>query len=399
MKQPDQEFVTDLISSNVAEMKISAIKEMAMLSARIEGAVSLSWGLPSFATPEYIREGVNQRLKDDPDIGKYSLPDGLPELREIVAQKHLEYTGVKVDPEQQVMITAGNMQAFSTLFHVITDPGDEIILTDPCFASHIQQIKLCGGTPVYWALDEANDWELNMDTLPGLINDMTKAIVIVSPSNPTGKIFSKAQLTQVAELAREHRLLLLVDDPYHHFCYENRGRYFNPASLEDLSEHIAYCYTFSKAYAMSGWRIGYMIIPPYIKERVLRVHDANIICAPRVSQVAAQVALTGAAGHLKDFESILAARRELICQRLDQVSHVFEYIKPEGAYYIFPRIVVEHDNARDFAIRLLNEAKVAVTPGSAFGPSGEHHVRMAYCVEEDVIDQAFDRIEAYFNRK
>jgi aspartate/methionine/tyrosine aminotransferase len=396
MKHTRQDFFTNLISSNVAEMKISAIKEMAMLSARTEGAVSLSWGLPSFTTPEYIREGVIQRLRDDPDIGKYSLPDGLPELREIVAQKHLVYTGVKVDPDEKVMITAGNMQAFNTLFHVIIDPGDEIILTDPCFASHIQQIKLCGGTSVYWALDEENDWELDMDALPGLINGKTKAIVIVSPSNPTGKIFSKAHLTQLAELAREHRLLLLVDDPYHHFCYENRDRYFNPASIEKLSEHIAYCYTFSKAYAMSGWRMGYMIIPAYIKERVLRVHDANIICAPRISQVAAHVALTGSAEHLEEFEAILAARRELICARLDQVSHVFEYIKPEGAYYIFPRIVADHYNARDFAIRLLKEAKVAVTPGSAFGPSGEHHVRMAYCVDEDMINMAFDRIEAYF---
>ena len=150
---------------------------------------------------------------------------------------------------------------------------------------------------------------------------------------------------------------------------------------------------------MSGWRMGYMIIPPYIKERVLRVHDANIICAPRISQVAAQVALTGSAAHLKEFESVLAARRELICKRLDQVSHVFEYNKPEGAYYVFPRIVAEHENARDFAIRMLNEAKVAVTPGSAFGPSGEHHVRMAYCVEEDMINLAFDRIEAHFSHE
>jgi aspartate/methionine/tyrosine aminotransferase len=149
---------------------------------------------------------------------------------------------------------------------------------------------------------------------------------------------------------------------------------------------------------MTGWRIGYMIVPEQLKREVLKVHDATIICAPRVSQVAALAALTIEPRHVTEFERILAGRRALICERLDRVAHVFQYAKPEGAYYVFPRIVAEHDDSVEFSVRLLEEAKVTVTPGSAFGPTGEHHVRMAYCVAEETIEKAFDRIEAYYGR-
>jgi aspartate/methionine/tyrosine aminotransferase len=149
---------------------------------------------------------------------------------------------------------------------------------------------------------------------------------------------------------------------------------------------------------MSGWRLGYMIVPEALKREVLKVHDATIICTPRISQVAGLAALTGEPTHLREFEEILARRRQLICDRLDRVPHVFRYHKPEGAYYVFPRIVARHEDSVGFSIGLLEAAGVAVTPGRAFGPSGEHHVRMAYCVSEETIETAFDRIERHFPR-
>jgi aspartate/methionine/tyrosine aminotransferase len=386
------------VSRCVSGIEISAIKEMAMRSAAIQGAVSLSWGLPSFRTPEPIRRVVAEQLEADPDIGKYALPDGLPALRRAVAGDHLAQTGIEVDPDRNVMITAGNMQGLNALFHVITDPGDEIIVTDPGFASHFQQIRLCGGRPVHWKMDESPDWALDVDALPGLVTDRTKAIVLVSPSNPTGKIFSEEELRRVGEIALARDLLILLDDPYCHFTYENRARYFNLASVAELSGHIAYLFTFSKTYAMSGWRLGYMIVPEALKREVLKVHDATIICTPRISQVAGLAALTGEPTHLRAFEEILAQRRQLICDRLDRVPHVFRYHKPEGAYYVFPRIVARHEDSVGFSIGLLETAGVAVTPGRAFGPSGEHHVRMAYCVSEETIETAFDRIERHFPR-
>jgi aspartate/methionine/tyrosine aminotransferase len=387
-----------VISKNVAAMSVSAIKDMAIRSARIEGAASLTWGLPSFRTPEHIRHAVERELKADPDIGKYALPDGLPHLRDLVAKKHMSATGIQIDPDENIMITAGNMQGLNALFHVLIDPGDEIIVTDPGFASHFQQIKLCGGRPVYWKMDEARGWSLDVDALPGLITDRTKAIVLVSPSNPTGKIFSEEELRRIGNIAKVRNLIIILDDPYSHFTYENRKRFFNLASVPELSENLAYLFTFSKTYAMSGWRLAYMIVPGFLKREVMKVHDATIICTPRISQVAGIAALSHEPIHLQEFEDILARRRDLICARLDAVSHVFDYVRPEGAYYVFPRILADHETAHEFSIRLLEDAKVTVTPGQAFGPTGEHHVRMAYCVDEETIERSFDRIEKFFPR-
>lgn len=385
-----------LVSKNVSNIAISAIKEMAIRSVRIEGAASLTWGLPSFRTPEHIRKAVERQLGADPDIGKYALPDGLSALRALVVKEHFAATGIDVDPDKNVMITAGNMQGMNALFHVLIDPGDEIIVTDPGFASHFQQIRLCGGRPVFWQMDESKAWSLDVDALPGLITDRTKALVLVSPSNPTGKIFSEDELRRIGRIAVARKLLIVLDDPYSHFTYENRHRYFNLAGVPELSEWLAYLFTFSKTYAMSGWRLGYMIVPECLKREVMKVHDATIICTPRISQVAGIAALTEEPTHLKEFEDILARRRSLICARLDAVPHVFDYVKPEGAYYVFPRILADHENAFEFSVRLLEEAKVTVTPGNAFGPTGEHHVRLAYCMEEEIIERAFDRIEKYF---
>ena len=386
------------ISRNVAAIEISAIKRMAIRGAKVEGAASLTWGLPSFRTPEPIRRAVAAQLEADPDIGKYALPDGLPALREAVAREHLAQTGIAVDPERNVMITAGNMQGVNALLHVILDPGDEVVVTDPGFASHFQQIRLCGGVPVYWKMDESRGWALDLEALPGLLGPRTKAILLVTPSNPTGKIFTEAELRRVGELAQERDLLVLLDDPYFHFTYENSASYFNLASVAALADRVAYLFTFSKTYAMSGWRLGYMIVSEELKREVLKVHDATIICTPRISQVAGLAALTGDQGHLRAFEETLGRRRRLICERLDAVPHVFDYVVPEGAYYVFPRVLVDHKDSDDFAVRLLVEARVVVTPGSAFGPGGEHHVRMAYCVSEQTIETAFDRIEARFGR-
>lgn len=391
-------FITDIVSTYVLESDVSAIKEMSTLSASIKGAVSLAWGLPSFRTPDYIRQGVKQLLDTDIDAGKYTLPDGLPELRQLAVSEHKKKTGIDVDADENVMISAGNMQALNTLFHTMLDPGDEIILTDPCFASHIQQIKLFNGKPVYWPLDESNNWSLDTDMLPELITDKTQAIVIVSPSNPTGKIFSREELLRVGEIARQHNILIIIDDPYSDFVYDNRDKYFNLASIEELREHIVYLYSFSKSYAMSGWRLSYMVMPAELKYEATKVHDATMICAPRISQLAGIIALSQPSDHKQRFEAILEKRRQLICQRLDNVPHVFSNQKPEGAYYVFPRIISEHTSSKEFAIDLLNDARVTVTPGSAFGPSGEDHVRMAYCVDENTINLAFDRIEDHFQR-
>lgn len=387
-----------LIAKRSQGLAMSAIKEMSIRSARVPGAASLAWGLPSFRTPAPIRVAVARALEDDPKAGMYALPGGLPELRAAAAREHQRRTGQSVDPATRIMIPAGNMEGLQALFQVIVDPGDEVIVTDPGFVSHISQIRFNGGVPVFWQMDEANGWQLDIDALPGLIGPRTKAIVLVTPSNPTGAILSKATLQAAARVAREHGLLIILDDPYSHFTYENHNRFYNLAADPEFAEIVAYLFTFSKAYAMSGWRVGYMVVPETLLPDLVKIHDLTMICTPRISQIAACAALQNDPTHLDEFERTLARRRSLICERLDRVGHVFQYQKPDGAYYVFPRIVVDHDSSVQFSLDLLNQAKVTVTPGSAFGPSGEHHVRMAYCVDDDTINLAFDRIEAHFGR-
>ncbi len=389
--------LTHLISPRVTAVGLSAIKEMAMRSAAVEGTASLAWGLPSFRTPAHIRAAAVDALENDSEVGKYALPDGLPRFRDAIVRHHFERTGIAVDPSRNVVVSAGNMEGLSVLLRVLLDPGDEIVLTDPGFTSHYQQVTLRGARPVPWALDEDNGWCLDVAALPGLITERTKAIILVNPSNPTGTIFDREALLAVGEIARSRNILIVVDDPYSNFTYEYADRFFHLAAEASLREHLAYLFTFSKCYAMSGWRLGYMVVPESLKADAVKVHDSTMICAPRIAQAAGIAALDAGLIHLEEFTRILAARRTLICERLDRLSHVFHYVKPQGAYYVFPRILVEHENSVEFAHRLLDETGVALTPGAAFGPNGEHHVRMAYCVDEATINLAFDRIEARYS--
>jgi aminotransferase len=384
------------VSATVAQLRLSAIKEMAILAAQKEDSVSLAWGLPSFRTPAHVRSAVSAALNDDPDIGKYALPSGLPEFRKQIAAHHLRDTGVEVDAERHVLVTSGNMQGMHSVLRAVIDPGDEVIVTDPGFTSHLIQIRLHGGQPVYWPLDEARDWQPDADALADLVTPRTRAIILVNPSNPTGTLFTEQSLMVLGEFAREHELFICIDDPYSCYVYGQGVSCFNLASRPEFADNLAYLFTFSKIHAMSGWRVGYMIVPEWLRGEVVKVHDANMICTPRISQVAGMAALADQDSHMARFRNILAGRRELICERLDRVPHVFQYARPDGAYYVFPRIVSKHADSWEFARRLLDTAGVSVTPGIAFGPQGEHHVRLAYCVDEDAINLAFDRIETAF---
>jgi len=385
-----------LVARNVADSQLSVIKDMAMRSAAVPDVASLAWGLPSFRTPEHIRTAVDRALAEDADVGKYALPNGLPRLRALAADHYRSRTGIRLDAEENFFVTAGNMQGVNTLLRVLLDPGDEVILTDPGFASHYQQVHLCGGVAVPWRLDEANDWAVDLDALDACLSARTKALILVSPANPTGTVFAEAEVRALTAKLAERDVVLIIDDPYSDIRHDPAAPYFNPAAQPEHAERIVYLFTFSKIHAMSGWRMGYMAIPGWLREQVLKVHDATMICAPRISQVAAIAALEGDQTHVTSFREILARRGRLICERLDRVPHLFRYVRPQGAYYVFPQIVAPHRDSFEFALRLLDEAHVSVTPGSGFGPTGEHHVRMAFCVAEDVIDQAFDRLERVY---
>ncbi|WP_050930486.1 pyridoxal phosphate-dependent aminotransferase [Aestuariivita boseongensis] len=387
---------TALITARSHHLAMSPIKEMSILSARVPGAASLAWGPPSFPTPDHIRKSIEREPQRDPSFGMYALPAGLPELRKAVAVEHQRRTGVTVDPEQDVTIAAGNMEGLNSLFQVLVEAGDEVIVTDPGFVSHISQIEFCGGTPVFWPMQESEGWELNVDALEPLFGPRAKAVVLVSPSNPSGRILREDPLRRTAQIAPRRGVLINIDDPYSVFTYENRARSFNLASALEYCGNLVFLFTFSKAYAMSGWRVGYIIAPKTIRDEVVKVHGLTMICTPWISQVAALTALLENPSPLQDFERTSDRRRELTCDRLDAVPHIFDYARSEGAYSVFPCLLGQCTEDVGFSHDLLQLARVAVTPGSAFCPSGKGHVRMAYCVNDDIINLAFDRSEKQF---
>lgn len=384
----------DGISKRARQTVISPIKEMALLANSVHGSVSLGWGLPSFQTPEHIREAVRFSLIENTEIGKYPHPKGLPELRQAISEKLERQWNITIDPQEDVLVTVGAQQAVATALQAVVDPGDEVILLTPCFSSHIDQVLLAGGVPTYVHLIEEDGWRLRPGDVEKAITSRTKAIVINSPNNPTGTIFKEADLRAVGELAIAHNLLVLTDETYNFLTYEGLSP-FSMFAIKPLRRNLISCYSFSKEYAMTGWRVGYLCAEAGLIQEILKIHDATVVTAPRISQIAALAAIRGPQDCVEDFRSELSQRRELMCLRLDRLQQLFSYNKPEGAYYILPRINIPNVSSFDFALKLLYEAKVVTTPGAAFGPAGNNHLRLCFSVTREDINAAFDRLEEF----
>ncbi len=392
------------ISKRVGQISVSAIKQMPVLASKVQNAVSLGQGIPSFATPSFITEAVIRALRDDERIGKYSLQPGMPELKSEIAQHLFRTKDVLVDPETELFISCGAMEALAASIAAIVDRGDEVLLPSPNYASHIEQILFAEGVPVFVPLREEDGWKLDVDAFARAVTRKTKAILICNPMNPTGTVFSQAEIRAIAELAIERDLFVIADEAYDFLVYDGL-RHASFASIPELKQRLVAAFSFSKMYCMTGWRVGYLYAPSYLIDQVLKVHDAFAICAPTVSQYAALAALRATNG--KDGEgdrftaqlvSALDARRRLTCARLDRLVSLFSYQRPRGAYYVFPKIARHGSSSMDLALRLLYEAGVITVPGSAFGPTGEGHIRLSFGGTEAEINQAFDRIEEWVTR-
>jgi len=228
------------------------------------------------------------------------------------------------------------------------------------------------------------------------VTPRTKAVIYCSPSNPTGAVYSEARLRRLAEVALEHDLMIITDEAYEYFVFDGE-KHFSIASIPELRNRVVSCYTFTKTYAMTGWRIGYLHAGEALIPEIIKAHIPFAICAPVVSQYASLAALKGPQDCVAKFRSHYLEARNVMCERLDRLGSAFEYRKPAGSYLMFPRIVAAGgDDSIAFCRKLLTEAKVSTTPGIAFGPTGEGHLRMSFCVPEAVIHKAFDRMEAYF---
>ena len=382
------------ISSRVNGISKSAIHEMTRLSKQKDDVAFLSWAKPTSGTPDHINRAAIRAIQKGL-TGGYSSSDGLPELRREIVKKLKRDNDVDTEVSE-LLVTVGAIEGLAASVMAVIDPGDEVILPSPTYSTHIQQVILASGIPVIVPLVEREGFSLDINAIEAAVTPKTKAIIYCNPSNPTGTVFPEWQLRRLAKIARENNLMIITDEAYEYFVYDDH-RHFCMASITEMRGHIISCFTFTKTYAMTGWRIGYLHADEELIAQIKQAHIPFAICAPVVSQYAALAALEGPQDCVARFRDHYQAMRDLMCKRLDKLDPVFEYCVPGGSYLMFPRIKkTEGRDSMNFCIKLLQEAGVSTTPGVAFGPTGENHLRLSFCVTEDVITEAFDRMERYF---
>ncbi|MBN2227714.1 MAG: pyridoxal phosphate-dependent aminotransferase [candidate division Zixibacteria bacterium] len=384
------------ISNRVSQISKSAIHEMTRLSKQVEDVAFLSWAKPTSGAPEYIREGAITAIRNG-QVDGYSENAGIVGLREAIVRKLKRDNNVEADISQ-ILVTVGAIEGLSAAIMAIIDPGDEVLLFTPTYSTHIRQVVIASGKPVLIPTIEEKGFALDFDAIEQAITPKTKAIICCSPNNPTGTVFPEQDLRKLAALALRHNLMIITDEAYEYFVFDDH-RHFSIASIPEMKEHVISCYTFTKTYAMTGWRIGYLHADQSLIPQITKAHIPFAICAPVVSQYAALAALEGPQDCIAQFREHYRSARNLMCERLDDIGSVFAYQKPGGSYLMFPKILLEEGrDSMAFCKNLLFEGKVSTTPGIAFGPNGESHVRMSFCVPLDEINKAFDRMKALFVR-
>ena len=382
------------ISNRVNHLKKSAIHEMTRLSKQYDDVAFLSWAKPTTGTPKHINDAVINAIKNGL-TGGYSQSEGLPELREEIVKKLKRDNNIEANTSQ-IIVTVGAIEGLAASVMATIDPGDEVILPTPTYSTHITQVRLASGIPVLVPLIEENNFALDIAAIKKAITSKTKAIMFCSPNNPTGTVFSEEYLRKLAEIALENNLTIITDEAYEYFVFDD-NKHFSIASIPELRKNVITNYTFTKTYAMTGWRIGYLHADEEILTQVKKAHIPFSICAPVASQYAAIAALKGSQECIEEFRQHYLKARNLMCERLDKLDSVFQYNKPGGSYLMFPKILGKIGNdSIVFSKNLLKEAKISTTPGIAFGPTGENHIRLSFCVPEEIINKAFDRMERYF---
>ena len=382
------------ISNRVSQIPKSAIHEMTRLSKEVDDVAFLSWAKPTSGTPEHINEGAITAIRNG-SVSGYSENAGLVSLRKAIVEKLKRDNDIKADISQ-ILVTVGAIEGLSAAVMAIVDPGDEVLLFTPTYSTHIRQVVIASGMPVLIPTIEEEGFALDFDAIRKAITPKTKAIICCSPNNPTGTVFSEKELRKLASLALQHNLMIITDEAYEYFVFDGH-QHFSIASIPEMKEHVISCYTFTKTYAMTGWRIGYLHADESLIPQITKAHIPFAICAPVVSQYAALAALEGPQDCISEFRAHYLAARNLMCERLDNLDSVFAYTRPAGSYLMFPKILLEEGgDSMAFCKNLLKNGKVSTTPGIAFGPTGESHLRLSFCVPLDEINKAFDRIEALF---
>jgi len=390
MTPSNEEIAGYGLSRRITGMPRSNIHLMSALAREVEDPVSLSWARPFAGTPQHINDAAREAIAKGLVSG-YSPGLGLPELREAIAAKLKRDNGIDATADE-VMVTVGAIEGITAALAAVIDPGDEVLFPSPNYSTHTEEVRLFSGVPKFVPTIEEEGFRLDVDAFRKAVTDRTRAIVFCSPSNPTGSVFAEEDLRALGELALERGLMIITDEAYEYFVFDG-AKHFSLASVPEFRNNVVSVFTFTKTYAMTGWRIGYLHARADLIGQINKAHNCCAICAPVVSQYAALAALTGPQDCVKEFAAKYLRMRDRVCERLDGLSQHFSYQRPQGSYCIFPRIL--HPEGKDslaFCMRMLKEARVSTTPGVGFGPTGEEHLRITFCGADSDIDRAFDRI-------
>ncbi len=380
------------LARRVAGLKPSGIRKFFDIVATMEDVISLGIGEPDFDTPPHILQAGIRALEQG--ATHYTSNAGLLELRQALSDHLDKLYGVRYNPQGEIIVTVGVSEALYLAMTAILNPGEEVIIPTPCFVSYQAEVILAGGVPVELPLRAENNFQLTAEMLEAAITPRTKALLIGYPNNPTGAVADRQALLEVARLAEKHDLVVISDEIYDRLVYGVPHVCF--ASLPGMKERTITLGGFSKAYAMTGWRIGYAAAPPEVLGGLLRIHQYTIMSAPTVAQYAAIEALRHGEEAVESMRQEYDRRRKLIVGGLNDLG--LTTLEPRGAFYAFPDISVTGMDEEAFAQKLLEEERVAVVPGTAFGPGGEGFVRCSYATAYEKIEQALERMARFMQR-
>ncbi len=385
--QPDH-----FIAANVRDIPRSGIRDFFDIVQGMKDVISLGVGEPDFVTPWHIREAAIFALEKGRT--SYTSNLGLLKLREAIAVSLEKHFKVSYNPKNQILIAVGVSEAMDLAFRAVINPGDEVIYHEPCYVSYAPGISLAHGVPVAVSCKAEDNFAVRVENIAKAITPKSKALVLNFPTNPTGGTMTRAELQKIADLVLKHNLLVITDEIYSELTFE--GEHTSIASLPGMVERTIFLHGFSKAYAMTGFRIGYACGPVEIIEAMMKIHQYSMLCASIISQEAALEAIQYGEPDTTEMREQYKLRRNFIVKAFNDMG--LKCHLPRGSFYAFPNITTTGLTSKDFAVRLLQEEKVACVPGSAFGPSGEGFLRCCFATSLEQIQIAMERMAGFVAR-
>ena len=380
------------LSQKITEVKPSGIRKFFDIVSEMKDAISLGVGEPDFDTPWRIREEGIYSLERGRTF--YTSNAGLKPLKDEICKYQERKINVTFDPDKEVIVTVGGSEGIDIAFRAMLDPGDEVLIPQPCYVSYEPCAFLAGGTPVIIPLQQKNDFKLTAEEVEAAITPKTKILVLPFPNNPTGAVMTKEELEPIAEVVKKHDIYVLSDEIYSELTYGKP--HVSIASFPGMKERTIVINGFSKGFAMTGWRLGYVCGPEVIIKQMLKIHQYAIMCAPTNSQYAAVEGLRHCEGEVQSMREAYNQRRRFLMHEFKRMK--LECFEPYGAFYVFPCIKEFGMTSEEFATRFLREEKVAVVPGTAFGDSGEGFIRISYAYSLDELKEALRRLGNFIGR-